>query len=34
MNGDASFDDDSFSGGFKFKQADGKEFDLLECATA
>ncbi len=33
MNGDASFDDDSFSGGFKFKQADGKEFDLLECAT-
>lgn len=33
MNGDASFDDDSLSGGFKFKQADGKEFDLLECAT-
>lgn len=33
MNGDASFDEDSLSGGFKFKQADGKEFDLLECAT-
>ena len=31
--GDTSFDDDIFSGGFKYKRNDGKEFDLLECAT-
>ena len=33
LKGDASFDDDSLSGGFKYKRADGREFDLLECAT-
>ncbi len=31
--GDASFDEDDFSGGFKYRGNDGKEFDLLECAT-
>ncbi|WP_272960538.1 AAA family ATPase [Barnesiella viscericola] len=33
INGDISFDDDDFSGSFKYKRKDGKEFDLLECAT-
>lgn len=33
LNGDISFDDDDFSGSFKYKRKDGKEFDLLECAT-
>ena len=33
LKGDASFDYDLFSGGFKYKRLDGKEFDLLECAT-
>jgi len=33
MNGDASYDDDYFVGGFKYKRADGKSFDLAECAT-
>lgn len=33
LKGDASFDYDMFSGGFKYKRFDGKEFDLLECAT-
>ena len=33
LKGDASFDSDMFSGGFKYKRFDGKEFDLLECAT-
>lgn len=33
IKGDISFDDDGFSAGFKYKRKDGKEFDLLECAT-
>ena len=33
MNGDASYDDDYFAGGFKYNRADGKSFDLSECAT-
>lgn len=33
LKGDASFDYDLFSGGFKYKRLDGEEFDLLECAT-
>lgn len=33
MNGDASYDDDYFAGGFKYNRADGKSFDLAECAT-
>lgn len=33
IKGDTSFDDDTFSGGFRYKREDGKEFDLLECAT-
>ncbi len=33
LKGDASFDNDMFSGGFKYKRLDGEEFDLLECAT-
>lgn len=33
INGDASFDDDYFAGGFKYNRADGKVFDLAECAT-
>lgn len=33
LKGDISFDDDDFSGSFKYKRKDGKEFDLLECAT-
>lgn len=33
IKGDASFDSDMFSGGFKYKRLDGKEFELLECAT-
>lgn len=33
LKGDASFDHDLFSGGFKYKRLDGDEFDLLECAT-
>ena len=33
MNGDASYDDDYFAGGFKYNRADGKIFDLAECAT-
>lgn len=33
MNGDASFDDDLFAGGFKYYRADGKIFDLADCAT-
>lgn len=33
IKGDTSFDTDMFSGGFKYKRIDGKEFDLLECAT-
>ena len=33
MNGDASFDDDYFAGGFKYNRADGKIFDLVDCAT-
>lgn len=33
MNGDASYDDDFFAGGFKYNRADGKSFDLAECAT-
>ncbi len=33
LKGEASFDSDIFSGGFKYKRLDGKEFDLLECAT-
>ena len=33
INGDASFDDDYFAGGFKYNRADGKIFDLVDCAT-
>lgn len=33
MNGDASYDDDYFAGGFKYYRADGRVFDLAECAT-
>ena len=33
INGDASYDDDYFAGGFKYNRADGKVFDLTECAT-
>ena len=33
IKGDASFNDDFFDGGFKYKRWDGKEFDLMECAT-
>lgn len=33
IKGDVSFDEDGFSAGFKYKREDGKEFDLLECAT-
>lgn len=33
LKGDASYDNDMFSGGFKYKRIDGEEFDLLECAT-
>lgn len=33
INGDISFDNHDFSGSFKYKRKDGKEFDLLECAT-
>ena len=33
LKGDALFDNDMFSGGFKYKRLDGEEFDLLECAT-
>lgn len=33
LQGEASFDNDAFSGEFKYKRADGREFDLLECAT-
>ncbi|MBQ8969291.1 MAG: AAA family ATPase [Bacteroidaceae bacterium] len=33
MNGDASYDDDYFAGGFKYNRVDGKVFDLTECAT-
>ncbi len=33
MNGDATFDDDYFAGGFKYNRADGKIFDLVDCAT-
>ena len=33
IQGDASFSDDFFDGGFKYKRWDGQEFDLMECAT-
>lgn len=33
MNGDATYDEDYFAGGFKYNRADGKVFDLAECAT-
>lgn len=33
LKGDASFDNDMFSGGFKYRRLDGEEYDLLECAT-
>ena len=33
LKGDASFDNDMFSGGFKYRRIDGEEYDLLECAT-
>ncbi len=33
MNGEASFDDDYFAGGFRYNRADGKVFDLADCAT-
>lgn len=33
INGDASFDDDFFAGEFKYNRADGKIFDLVDCAT-
>ncbi len=33
INGDASYDDDYFAGGFKYNRADGKIFDLAKCAT-
>ena len=33
MNGEASFIDDYFAGGFKYNRADGKIFDLVDCAT-
>lgn len=33
INGDTSFDSDDFTGSFRYKRNDGKEFDLTECAT-
>lgn len=33
IKGDTVFEDDSFPPNFKYRRADGKEFDLLECAT-
>lgn len=33
INGDVSYDDDLYSGGFRYKRADGEEFDLADCAT-
>lgn len=33
LKGEATFDSDVFSGGFKYKTLSGEEFDLLECAT-
>lgn len=33
IKGDISYNEDSLSGGFTYKREDGKEFDLLECAT-
>lgn len=33
MNGDSIFDENIFSGGFKYKRNDGRIFDLLDCAT-
>lgn len=33
IQGDASFNDDYFDGGFTYKRKDGQEFDLMECAT-
>lgn len=33
IKGDTSFDSDDFTGGFRYKREDGREFDLTECAT-
>jgi predicted ATPase len=33
LKGEASISEDSFSNKFIYKRKDGKEFDLLECAT-
>lgn len=33
LRGEASYTADLLSGGFKYKRLDGREFDLLECAT-
>lgn len=33
INGDVSYDDDLYSGGFRYKRTDGEEFDLTDCAT-